>query len=86
MTKVILFVVVILLSVSGCTDAAREKVLNNWGKEFTVEMYSGGILVRTWTSSGKVASESGSDGYFFKDKATGKLVEVSGDIVITNVN
>jgi len=86
MTKVILFAVVILVSVSGCTDADREKMLTNWGKEFTIEMYSGGQLVRTWTSSGKVSTEQGSDGYFFKDKATGKLVEVSGDVVITNVN
>jgi hypothetical protein len=30
-----------------------------------------------------VYSEEGSDGYYFEDKATGKVVEVSGDIQIT---
>jgi len=75
-----------LFFVFGCTDANVEKMLNNYGTEFTVEMYSGGQLVRTWTSSGKVSSEAQSDGYYFKDKATGKLVEVAGDVVITAVN
>lgn len=82
----ILISVIALFLVSSCTDAKREKMLMNYGKEFTVEMYSGGQLVRTWTSSGKVSSEAQSDGYYFKDKATGKLVEVAGDVVITAVN
>ena len=32
---------------------------------------------------GKVQSEANSDGYFFKDKASEKLMKVSGDCVIT---
>ena len=81
----ILSSVIALFLLSSCTDAQMEKTLTNYGKEFTVEMYSGGQLVRTWTSSGKVSTESQSDGYYFKDKATGKLVEVAGDLVITAV-
>lgn len=74
-----------LVLLSSCTDADKGKMFN-YGNEFTVEMYSGGKLVRSLVSSGKVKSESGSDGYYFSDKSTGKLVEVAGDIVITNVN
>ena len=86
MKKVVLVLSIIsLFLVLGCTDASQAKMFN-YGNEFTVEMYSGGVLVRSWTSSGKVSSEQGSDGYYFKDKATGKLVEVSGDVVITNKN
>ena len=70
---------------TSCTDSKREKLFN-YGNEFKIEMYSGGKLVRTWISTGKVSSEAQSDGYYFKDKATGKLVEVAGDIVITNNN
>jgi hypothetical protein len=69
----------------SCTDAQRGKMLN-YGNKFSVEMYSGGKLVRSWISSGKVKSEEGSDGYFFIDSQTGKLVEVSGDVVITNAD
>lgn len=81
MKKITIILLVVVLS--GCTDSTKEKLLN-YGNEFKVEMYSGGKLVREWVSTGKVNSESGSDGYYFKDKKTGKLVEVSGDVVITN--
>ena len=72
-----------MVLMSSCTDAARSKI-GGYGDEFTVQMYSGGILVREWTSSGKVKSEEGSDGYYFMDKLTNQLVEVAGDIVITS--
>lgn len=42
-----------------------------------------GSVARTWISSGKVSSESNSDGYYFSDKKTGKLIEVTGRLVIT---
>ena len=66
------------------TDASRSK-LTGYGDEYKVEMYSGGQKVREWTASGKVNSEGGSDGYYFNDKATGKLIEVAGDVVITQL-
>lgn len=70
--------------VSACTDAELSK-FGGLGDEFKIEMYSGGKLVREWTSTGKVLSEPNSDGYYFKDKETGRLVEVSGDVVITKL-
>jgi hypothetical protein len=79
------FLLTLSLLIFSCTDSTQEKLFN-YGNEFRVEMYSGGQLVRSWTSTGKVSSEEGSDGYYFKDKATGKLVEVSGDVVITNAD
>lgn len=86
MTKyiiVLLITLFIILSCS-CTDASRAR-LTGYGDEYKVEMYSGGQMVRSWTSSGKVNSEGGSDGYYFNDKATGKLIEVAGDVVITQL-
>jgi len=85
MKKVLLLSCVLSATMFSCTDAGKEKLFN-YGNEFQVDMYSGGKLVRSWVSTGKVNSEKGSDGYYFKDKATGKLVEVAGDVVITNVN
>jgi hypothetical protein len=71
-----------VLTLAGCTDSMRSK-WGGLGNSFKVEMYSGGQLVRSWVSTGKVLSETNSDGYYFKDKETGKLVEVAGDVVIT---
>lgn len=84
MKKSLFVIVLAIITLSSCTDATKAK-FTNFGNEFKVEMYSGGLLVRTWISSGKVLSEKGSDGYFFVDKSTNNLVEVSGDVVITNL-
>ena len=83
MTKYII-ASIIALTICSCTDASRAR-LTGYGDEYKVEMYSGGQMVRSWTASGKVHSEKGSDGYFFNDKATGKLIEVAGDVVITQL-
>jgi len=77
-------VALLCLSLFGCTDAKQSK-LTGYGKNYKVECISGGVVVRTYTSSGKVSSEEGSDGYYFNDAATNKLVEISGDIIITEL-
>ena len=74
--------VIVVVSLASCTDAKRAK-LGSLGDEHTIELYSGGKQVRQWTSTGKVHPESSSDGYYFSDKESGKLIEVSGDVVIT---
>ena len=66
----------------GCTDAQIAK-LGGLGNEASVKCWSGTKVIYEGTSTGKVQSEADSDGYFFKDKATGKLMEVSGNCVIT---
>jgi len=82
--KKLLVVLALALVATGCTDATKSKIFG-LGDQFKIEMYSGGVKVREWTSTGKVLSEKSSDGYYFTDKATGKLVEVSGDCVITQL-
>ena len=70
---------------TSCTDAARSKI-GGLGDEFKIEMLGcDGDVVRTWISTGKVRSEQHSDGYYFKDKETGKLVEVTGHLIITKL-
>ena len=73
-----------LICSTSCTDARRAKIVG-YGADHNIEMYSGGVKVREWTSSGKVLSETNCDGYYFNDKKTGKLIEVYGDIVITRL-
>lgn len=84
-TKATLCVAVVSLLVTvGCTDAARSKIYA-YGDKHHIELWSGGKKVQEWTSSGKVSSETDSDGYYFRDSETDQLVRVSGDLVITPI-
>jgi hypothetical protein len=75
-------ILAMLLS-SGCYQARFDRATTF--SDYKVEMYSGGELVRTWETSGKVISDGDDVTSYFKDKETGKLIEVSGDIVITEL-
>ena len=83
--KIKLFAIIVsAAALLSCTDATRSKI-GGYGDEHKVELYSGGVKVGEWISSGKVKSEGGSDGYYFSDKVTGKLMKVSGSVVITRL-
>lgn len=79
-----LVAIAICVTSIGCTDTDLAS-FSAYGEEHKVELWSGGKMVKSWTSTGKVSSEESSDGYKFMDKATKKLVRVSGDVVITIV-
>lgn len=86
--KVLLVAALIALSVAttSCTDAEQAK-LGGYGDTFKVELVNcDGSVTRSWTSSGKVLSEAGSDGYYFNDATTGKLTEVTGNLIITKLD
>ncbi len=78
--KKILFVCLVL-ALSSCTDAKRGKLFS-LGDSASVTCWSGGRLIYDGFSTGKVSSEKNSDGYFFKDREMGKMIEVSGNCVI----
>ena len=71
--------------VFSCSGADSAKFFSNASKH-KIQLYSGGVMVREWVSTGRVQNEKNSDGYYFKDLTTGKLVCVSGDVVITIVD
>jgi hypothetical protein len=71
----------VILSCTGCTNAERAK-LSSLGGKHKITLYSGGVAVRVWHSTGYVKNEEHSDGYYFQDDATGRLVTVSGEVVI----
>ena len=82
--KIIVFM--LLLSLFGCTDAQNEqfeqyKVLGNSGH---IKWYSGGHLIYEGVSTGKIETENQSNGWFFKEANTGKLIRVFGDCLIEN--
>jgi len=70
------------LGLGGCSNATQSKI-NAWGVPHHIKQFSGGRLVQEWDSTGAVSNEEKSDGKYFQDAATGKLVAVSGDLQIT---
>lgn len=80
MKKILITALVLALAMTSCTDAEKSK-LGGYGDTFTVKVL-GPDTVITYHSTGKVISEDKSDGYYFTNAATGKLVEVSGNVII----
>jgi len=72
-----------LFACSGCTDAGWKNA-TTLGKPGHVVCYSGGKVIYDGWSTGKIVTESDSDGWRFVDRKTDKLVRVSGDCVIEN--
>ena len=82
----IIILAVITTTMISCTDASMSR-LGGYGSEFKIEMVNcDGSISHTWISSGKVLSEADSDGYYFTDKKTGGLVEVTGRMIITKLD
>lgn len=81
--KIIIFAILFSLLLIGCTDATVSK-MGGFGDEFKIELVNcDGSVTHSWISSGKVLSEEKSDGYYFNEKGTNNLVEVTGTLIIT---
>ena len=70
----------IMASMVSCTDAEQSK-LGGYGDTFTIKVLGPDTII-TYHSTGKVISEKQSDGYYFTNRENGKLVEVSGNVII----
>lgn len=83
MKKIFVLAAIVALGMTSCTDATRAK-MGGFGDELKIEMVNcDGSVSKSWISSGKVLSEANSDGYYFEEKSTGKLIEVPGRLIIT---
>ena len=83
--KKVLFILALGLSstLNSCTDATMSK-LGGYGDSFKIELVNcDGSITHSWISSGKVLSEANSDGYYFNEKGTDILIEVTGTLIIT---
>ena len=67
----------------GCSDAFTSAVGSSLlGTNARITCHSGGVIIFDGCSTGKVHSEAQSDGYYFRDAETNRLVEVSGECFI----
>ena len=80
MKKILITATILSFAMASCTDATMSK-MGGYGDKFTVKVVSCDTII-TYHSTGKVISEDHSDGYYFTDSKTGKLIEVSGNIII----
>ena len=64
-----------IFCIAGCKDATRAQ-FSGLGSKHTVTVWSGGVAVRVYHSTGSVSNHN------FEDAATHKLVEVSGTVTI----
>ena len=83
--KKLLLLSFILFFAFSCSDDQKAK-RGGRGSEFRIEMLNcDGTVARSWISTGKVQSGASTEGYYFIDKATGLLVEVTGSIIISQI-
>jgi hypothetical protein len=85
--KASMFAAAALLAASplaGCSDARIAK-FQALGTPARVTCYSGGRVILDDFSTGKVLSESESDGIYFNSRTTGRLIETSADCVIDHM-
>ena len=71
-----------LILLSACSDTGRAR-FNALGSSAHVVCYSGGEVIYDGYSKGRVYSPENSDGWSFKDKDSGMLIEVSGDCILS---
>jgi hypothetical protein len=76
-----LAMVLLLLIMTGCSDGSISK-LTSYGESRSIKCYSAEKLIYSGVSTGKIQSETSSDGYYFREKESGRLMEVSGNCVI----
>lgn len=72
-----------VLGLSSCKDSTRAQ-FSAMNKAHIITLYGAtGTIINQWESTGSISNEENSDGWYFEDAATGKLVEITGTIVIT---
>lgn len=75
---------VALMALYGCCSDAPRAPLSTMGSPGDITCYSGGKVFYTGRSTGKIDSEIGSDGWYFREQGSGSRIRVSGDCLIRN--
>ena len=75
--------VILAMVLGGCSDAERGK-FQAIGQSGHIQCWSGGTVIYDGESTGKIMSEEQTDGWFFVEKGSNKLIRVSGACIIKN--
>jgi len=80
--KKVVAALLVTIALCGCSDAMRAS-FGAYGEEATITCYSGGKVIFTDISTGKIETTDG-DGLTFKSKKTGNYVRAFADCIITS--
>lgn len=72
------------LAIAGCTDATMAH-WSQFGDEAQVQCFSGGQVIYSGTSTGKIQSAQSEDGLYFKEKESGKFVRLYADCIVKSL-
>lgn len=78
------FIVLTALAITGCTDSSRAWI-SQYGDESAVQCFSGGQIIYSGTSTGKISSNAEEDGLYFKEKESGKFVRLYADCIVKSL-
>jgi hypothetical protein len=73
---------VVLLWTTAACNATHRAGFTQAMYNYRVNVYSGGTLVKTYRTQGTPLNEEKSDGFRFVDIDSGKLIRVSGTVII----
>ena len=76
--------VLIIIGILAVGCEANIAQYTSLGSDGNIKCFSGGVVIYDGKSIGKIQTEERSDGWFFVDSQTHKLIRVSGDCVIQN--
>lgn len=79
--KQVIVALLFALAVSGCSDAMKASI-GAYGEEASITCYSGGQVIFSDVSTGKIETTDG-DGVTFKSKKTGAYVRAFADCIVT---
>lgn len=80
LASVLAYLAVVSIAITACTDAERA-ALSSLGDEASITCYSGGAVIYSDTSTGKVMA---GEGLFYKSKTTGRYVRNYADCIVVS--
>jgi len=82
MRKLQVLSIIALISLSSCARECQrfDKKWQSSERNYLIEQYSGGKLVKTHSFKGILNDSEGSDGFYYS--VGDSLIEVSGDLII----
>lgn len=78
------FLILTVTLLAGCTDASLSH-MSQYNDPAKVECFSGGQVIYSGTSTGKIESNQSEDGLYFKEKESGKFVRLYADCVVKSL-
>lgn len=81
----IIFILTVIMS-SSCarTWKSIDRNLQSGNREYWVEVYSGGKLIKQYHFKGILNNQQNSDGYYFSQGDS--LIEIGGDIIVRSID